>query len=276
MDLFSKLIRRFGDLFLLIVIGIISFVLISKNSTYQHYVLFTNSSHLIGVLNQQTHNIGRYLSLKKDNAKLFEENVRLLHEVNRLRNQLHYQEEQADSAYIFADMDFAFIPAKVINTSIYKQHNYLTINKGTRDSVEAGMGVISRDGLVGIVKTTSEHFSLIVPLIHARSQISCKIKGTDIYGTVSWDGKDWRETQIRDIIRHIPIHLKDTIVTSDYSYNFPKDIPIGIITEKDLDKDDAYHILSVELFVDYKSITEVYVIKNFNAQEQQMIEDEAI
>ena len=275
MNLFFRLIRRFGDFLLLIVIGIISIVLISKNSTYQHYVLFTNSNRLLGTIDQAKSNIEKYLSLKTENTRLFEENVRLLHEVNRLRNQLHYEEENAN-AYVFSDMNFAFIPATVINTSLEKQHNYLTINKGTRDSVTQGMGVISRDGLVGIVKTTSEHFSLIVPIIHARSQISCKIKGSDTYGTLSWDGKNWREAQIRDVIRHIPIHLNDTIVTSDFSYNFPKNIPIGIIREKDLDRDDSYHILSIELFVNYKTITEVYVIKNFNSQEQEMLENEEI
>ena len=173
---------------------------------------------------------------------------------------------ERDSQYVYSHLDWDFVPAKVIGISTNKQHNYLTINKGRRDSIEVDMGVIGANGVVGVVSAVGEKYSLVVPIIHTRISISSRLKSNGQIGGTSWDGRNYRYVDLIEIARHVSVNKGDTVVTSGLTDVFPEGLMVGIVTETELGTGDNYHQTVVELSTDYKALKYVQVLRNNNTQ----------
>ena len=113
--------------------------------------------------------------------------------------------------------DYSIYPAQVVNNSLTHVDNYITINKGSADSICAEMGVVSGNGIVGIVYQTSAHYAIVLPVLNSKSSISCKIRRTDYFGSLKWSGGSSLYAWLRDIPRHSEFSLGDTVVTSGHS-----------------------------------------------------------
>jgi rod shape-determining protein MreC len=207
--------------------------------------------------------ISEYFQLRAVNEQLAIENAQLKSELMLLDNQLEKAEEK-DSQYIYSHLNWEYIPAKVIDINTHQQHNYLTINKGSRDGIEKDMGVICADGLVGIVSTVAEQYSLVVPLIHTDISISARIKSNGQIGGTKWNGRDYTSVNLTHISRHITVNIGDTIVTSGLTSVFPEGIPIGVVEKTKLKKTADYHSTQVKLCTDYRSLKYVQVLHNKN------------
>ena len=79
-----------------------------------------------------------------------------------------------------------------VNNSVSHLSNYITVNKGSKDGIAPDMGVVSERGVVGIVSTVNDHFSVIIPLLNPKSRLSCKVLGSTYFGALSWKGRDIR------------------------------------------------------------------------------------
>src|SRR5690606_8326650 len=163
----------------------------------------------------------------------------------------------------------------VINNSIRRTNNYLTLAAGTLDGIRPGMGVISPNGAVGRVKTVSKHYATVTSLLHSQMLISAKMKKDNTFGTIKWTGGDYRTA----LLDYIPLHIKpqvgDTIVTSGYNTVFPEGILIGTISEVERELDKSFYTIRVELSVDFAQLSFVYVVENPRRPEQDSLETEA-
>lgn len=173
---------------------------------------------------------------------------------------------ERDSQYVYTHLDWDFIPAKVIDMSINKQHNYLTINKGARDGIVEDMGVIGSDGVVGVVCAVGEKYSLVVPIIHAKMSISSRLKSNGQIGGTEWNGCDHRQVKLIEIARHVPVCVGDTVVTSGLTDIFPEGLMVGIVVKTELGDGDNYHQTDMVLSTDYKSLRYVQVLHNRNCK----------
>jgi rod shape-determining protein MreC len=148
------------------------------------------------------------------------------------------------------------------------------------------MSVINSHGVVGIIKTVSAHFSVIMPILNPKAQISCKIKGRqkaindtigvikDI-GSLKWDGVDSRFASMIQVPRHVPIRKGDIIVTSGYSDFFPEGIMVGRVESFSKASDDNYYDIKVRLSVNFRTVSYVTVLEYKNRKEQELLEQEA-
>jgi rod shape-determining protein MreC len=233
--------------------------------------MWSSANYIVATSNNIQTSIAEYFNLRKDNAILAEENAVLKQQLMELENAKEYHIER-DSQYIYSHLEWEYIPAKVIDISTDKQHNYLTINKGTRDGIEQDMGVIGKDGVVGIVSAVSDKYALVVPIIHTKISISSRLKSNNQIGGTSWKGRDYRYVQLTDIARHVEVHQGDTVVTSGLTDVFPGGLIIGTVSETELGLGDNYHQTIVELSTDYKSLKYVQVIGNKNSKMTDKIE----
>jgi rod shape-determining protein MreC len=242
-----------------VLLETISVWLIVKNNNYQGSAFFNSSNYYAANILKTKSDINEYFNLKEVNAQLAQENA-------RLNNALTF-EHQKKNLYIEKKSDslkthqFEFIAAKVINVSSRRANNYLTINKGTDDSVREFMGVVSPQGLVGRVKKSSEHFSTVISLLHDRMYISSKIKTKNIDGTIGWDGKNPRIVNLRHVPIHHTVAKGDTVITSGYNAIYPEGIMIGIVQKSEINERAEYEI-DVLLSTDFSTLTYVYVINN--------------
>ena len=92
------------------------------------------------------------------------------------------------------------------------------------------MGVVDGNGIVGIVYETSSSYSLVISVLNSKSNISCKIVGSDYFGYLKWEHGDSRYAYLKDLPRHAEFNLGDTVVTSGFSTVFPEGI-IGKVSD---------------------------------------------
>ena len=157
--------------------------------------------------------------------------------------------------------------------TIARRNNYITINKGLRDGIEQDMGVITSQGILGIVEQTSNKFAGVQSILNTKSNINAKIKNTNNFGSLKWDTKRFDVVQLEDIPRMVPLNIGDTIVTGAMSSIFPENIPIGTIKKFDLTTSQSFYNIDVALFNDMTNIKQVYIINNKNSAEIRNLEE---
>ena len=159
------------------------------------------------------------------------------------------------------------IVSKVIRNSYNVYENYITINSGEKDGIKSDMGVINSLGIIGIIDNTSEKYATVMSILNKKSQINAKIKKTNHFGSLIWDGKNTGFVQLIDVPRLAAIRKGDTIVTGGQSVIFPENINIGTIDKIYIDNQTNYYTLNVKLFNDMTNLGHVYIIKSKDREE---------
>ena len=266
---------KYNYWFLFVLLEVISFALLFRFNSYQGSAFFTSANRVAGAVYDAANNVTGYFHLKTINDELVQKNVELELQVERLREAL--TEATGDSSGIEqmkqeALQGYDIFKASVINNSITHADNYITINKGTADGVRSEMGVVNGSGVVGIVYLTSSHHSIVIPVLNSKSSISCKIKKSDYFGFLKWDGGSSEYAYVKDMPRHSLFSLGDTIVTSGHSAVFPSGIPIGTVDDIADSHDGLSYLLRVKLFTDFARLNDVRVIAEKGQEEQLELE----
>lgn len=232
---------------------------------------FNSSSFLVGGVQNNLNSVTDYFHLRKENTLLQEENAYLR---NLLHNDTWEDIEKVDS--LTKNFTFQFTPAKVISNNYTKSYNILTIDKGAKDGVKIDMGVITTNGIIGIVNKVSENYATVQSILNKRSQINAKLKKTNHFGLLVWEKiRDPRHAHLIDIPRHTEFNIGDTIVTGGKSTIFPEGIPIGIIDDFTLEEINNAFMIRVKLFTDMTNLNAIYLINNFDSQEILELEETA-
>ena len=266
---------KYNYWFLFILLEVISFALLFRFNNYQGSAFFTSSNQVAGMAYEAANNVTGYFHLKAINDDLVQKNVELELQMEHLRSAL--MELTSDSAGLErmksdALKGYDIYRANVINNSLTHVDNYITIDKGENDGIRSEMGVINGSGVVGIVYHTSANYSLVIPVLNSKSSISCKIKRSDYFGFLKWDGGSSMYATVKDMPRHSLFSLGDTIVTSGHSAVFPGGIPIGTVEDISDSHDGLSYLLKVKLFTDFGRLNDVRVIAQKGQEEQLELE----
>jgi len=218
-----------------------------------------------------------YFSLRDINEDLQRQNSDLELEIYRLKDVIRDYQEQiyADTMAIDSALTrYNFLIAHVINNSINRSHNYITIEKGRLDGVEPEMGVMDQNGIVGIVNIVGDHTARLISVLNPYLRLSCKVKGEQQVGSLVWDGKDPGEAILEELPKHAKFVKGDTIVTSGFSSVFPEGVPVGIIISGARDREDNFYTLRIKLFTDFSTLSTVRVIRDNMKDELSDVEKE--
>ena len=251
---------QYRAFFTFLVLELLCAWLLIGNNAYQGARFFNSSNGLVASLNTVSHGVREYFLLRQINSTLAEENAQLRSKFEAL-NQLQYISTTPivrDSAVI---NQFDFVSAKVVNNTVNRFTNFLTINKGGQDGVEPGMAVISPLGAVGKVRTVSRHYSVVTSLLHVDVQVSALLKRTGHFGTIQWDGVNPEYVKFKFIPRHVQPVKGDSVLTSGYNAIFPEGIMVGLIDEVEL-TDELFYDLKVKLSQDFRKLSYVEIVKN--------------
>ncbi len=265
-----KFLLKYYYFLLFIVLEFFSLFLVIENNNYQK-TLFLNSANVVsGNIYKSINNLTSYLNLRRTNEELAAENTRIY---NTLKESYKSNKvsltEIYDSTYL---QQYKVTLAQVINNSVNRQNNYLTIDKGLKQGISPEMAVVSPTGIVGIVKNVSNNFASVISLLNTNLHISAMIKKNGYFGSLIWDGKNNKETTLKDIPNHVKINIGDTIITSGYSTIFPKGKLIGVISDFKQEEGGNFYIIKVKLSTNFNNISYVYVIGNLLKQEQKKLE----
>lgn len=261
---------RYSHCFLFVILEVVCFLLLFRFNNYQGSVYFSSANWLCGTVYEISSSITGYFHLKTVNDELIDRNLDLEREVATLRTavrELTRDSSAVDSLQQVALADFRRVKAHVVNNTLDRADNFITIDKGRADSVQAEMGVVCGSGVVGIVGKTASHHALVISLLNSKSNISCKIKSSGYFGYLRWDATDVRYTYLHDVPRHAECQKGDTIVTSGYSSIFPEGIMVGVVEDIEDSHDGLSYLLKVRLSTDFGRLDNVRVIAREGMEE---------
>ena len=239
-----------------------------QSHSYHRSRYFNSANWLSGGIYNTTNQITSYFSLGKTNQQLLEEN-------RILRDLLYNEGRMTDSLPLDStQITYNLLSARVIKNSFANQNNYVTINKGSNQGLKQDMGVITSEGILGIIEKTSSNYAAVQSILNTKSNINAKIKNSNYFGSLTWNTERYDQVQLEDIPRLVPLLVGDTIVTGAMSSIFPENIPIGTIKKFDLNASQSFYRIDVQLFNDMTNIKNVYIIENPNREEILQLETE--
>ena len=242
-----------------IILEVAAIAMLSKSSDLHNIWLNKISHRVMTATWKSVDNLQNYFSLGKQNEDLALENFELREQVRRYE-EFFNREGVAEAARAFESRDaFNYTPARIVNLTVNTQHNTFAIDKGSLDGIVPYSGVISGNGVVGIIDAVDKHFSYGRTLMNSKISISARVGRDGIVAPLEWDGLHSDGAILRNLAIHSKVEPGDTLWTSGHSKYFPPYIPIGIAGEKRL-VDGAVSEVDVTLFQDFRSLRYVTVV----------------
>jgi rod shape-determining protein MreC len=268
-NLFLFLWKKNFTIFFLLL-QTLSFYLIIQNNRYHNTAWFNTSNKITGDILSMVSSVTQYLNLKNINRDLARENAEL-----RTRLAFLVSDSVPDFNYPDSALKYIFHSARVVNNSITRRNNYMTIDKGSLDGILPEMGVIAPNGVAGLVKDVSPHYATVMSLLHKNTRISAGFKNSRYFGSLSWPGMNPREALLSDIARHVKFSIGDTIVTTGYSALFPEGIMIGTVKDFEARDGSSFYSITITLTTDFANLQHVYVVENRHQQEIRNLEEQS-
>jgi rod shape-determining protein MreC len=231
-----------------------------KDNGFQGSHVLNSSNRVVANVYETAANTKEYFSLKQENDKLANENMILRNYLKTNYAVIPLREfRKNDTLY---KQQYTYVGAKVVNSSVNKRRNFLTLNIGSEQGIGQDMAVMAGDGIIGIVTNVSKNFSSVMSLLHKDVRVNCQLKKDGSYGPLIWDGNDYRYCLLTDIPTHAKMRRGDTVITSELSGIFPEGILVGTIESYEKRRNESYYTAKVHLSADFKKVNHVYVIKN--------------
>ena len=269
---FLAFIRRFRVLLIFALLQGIALSIYFTFVSFPRSQYLTTASQISGSILEIRNDITKHFDLSKANTDLQKENVKLMEQANtmsfislenglvKINDTLHQQQ-------------YEYIPAIVINSTYDKVNNYFTLNIGSDQGVERGMGVFSGKGVVGVVHNTSKHYCVVKSCLTEAINIDIMVEKTGLFGLLKWNGRDARRGTMWGVSNDTDVKKWSTIVTRGGGGIFPRGIPVGKVERADPVEGKPLWDITILFSEDYRSLQRVYVIKNLLRKEQEDLEN---
>lgn len=251
----------------------IAVALIINNHSFHKSKFVGSANAVTGGLLTKVNSVKEYANLKTENQQLLEENTRLKNKLAALQFTRDSLSGQQLKDSILYGQKFQYISGKIIDNSFARPYNFLTINRGKNHQISAEMAVVNARGIIGVTEQTSDSYARVRSILNKNSKINARFKNSTHYGTLEWNGEDYQTVQLTDIPRQAVFQIGDTIITDGKSEIFPEGILIGTVQSVP-EKISALNTINVRLFNDMSSLGQVNIIRNFDKQEIQTLENQ--
>ena len=169
-------------------------------------------------------------NLKADNQRFFEENMELKAKIAKL------SEVEKDNDILRQEMSLAprekykLESSMVIGRESGSYSEVIHIDKGQKNGIKKGMAVLVGKGvLVGVITETSVNTSKAQLVTDKRFKVNAKLIESDGHGILF--GQYGTSATMKMIPQTVEINKGDSVVTSELSDTFKKDLLIGYVQE---------------------------------------------
>lgn len=245
-----------------VLLEAVSYVLIANNSIVQRFRLVGAVRGVQAFFWDKGEKTGYYFDFRKENERLLEENLALKQKLDVLSEFV----AGADSIAVDMDSHFTYKRARVVRNSVNKQHNSVIIDKGELDGVKNGMGVVTNEGLVGIVDGVGSRYSRVISFLNTEQSVSARLSESGLFGPMSWKGTFDNRAILRDIPIHAQVAVGDTVLSSGFSSMYPPDIPLGVVVGSK-QVNGVTQDIEIDLFENYSALRFVYIVES-NIQDE--------
>ena len=263
-------ITKYNAFFLFLIFEISSLVIYVKYNSFQKASFINSSNNVTGYLYTQKSDLDGYLSLKEVNDSLARENAALR---NQLKSSFYIdtvaKHKLNDTVY---KVQYEYTVARVINNSTNRSYNFLTINKGIKDGIGIGMGVICSAGIVGKVVNVTEHLAIVQSMLNKDTRFSVMLGKNKEIGSIRWgDDLDPHKGLLVDVNNNAQPQYGEMVVTSGYSL-FPVGIAVGKVSNLHPKGGGISLNMEITFAVDYSKLQYVDVVNYKFAKEQAGLE----
>lgn len=269
MQKLTKLLKKFGLVGFFLILEIIAFLLVYRRNVYHQAVFNSATAEFTGRIFEFYAQTANYLMLRKENELLAEENARLRAEVSSSK----YRFYDNNSTSKIPKQAYEFMPCRVVNNSTRESKNYFTIDAGSQQGISPDMGIISPNGIAGVVVDVSPHFSLCLSVLHIGFPVSVQLRKSKDFGSLEWDAISPFYSNLMYIPTHVEVNKGDTVETSSHSTVFPEGVPVGIVESYTINPDDGYYIIRIKLFTRFTALRQVYAVDYLFREEQKILEN---
>lgn len=273
MQRFFLFLLKFNGLLAFLVCQFIALsIYFGRNSNPEKQAFLSSANGMIGSLYESTSSATRYWNLSEVNDRLARENAELRMRLPSSKFTSLVQGDVMQDTTL--QQHYRYNEAKVVNNTIHRQHNFLTINRGRKQGLVPNSGVINGDGsgIIGIVQKVSKNYGVVMSILNTDIRISAKLWRTNSFGMLSWDGLGPQYMTLESVPKHAEIQQGDTVVTSGYSTVFPENIPIGEVDTFYKPPGLNFYHIRVALFNDLNRAQYVYVVTDLLKEERFKLE----
>lgn len=267
-----KFLKRYNPILLFVILEVLSIIMIVNSQPYHKRKMVNVSNEMSGKLFELTSQCNAYFHLKEENDRLSANNAMLMNMLSAanmandsvttvLGNGMQLSDSLSRNSF------YCFIPAHVIDNDIYNIHNYILLDKGSKDGIEIDMGVISDHGIVGTVSNVSRNYSSVISVLNPYTVVSAMFKDNKHLANVKWDNMDYRFGVVEDIPSHLVINKGDTLLTSGFSGSYPPDVMIGEVENILPSDNEDFTRARIRFFTNFSTLRNVYIVKNNFKQE---------
>ncbi len=265
-----EVLFRYGGFWTFLLLEGLSIYLVVQFNQHQRAIAFASLNRFSGWVDQTSHSMQTFLRTRIYADSLAAENARLRRQL--LEFQMRYPPRTIRVESEEPAQAFQMQAARVLHNSIHRHHNYLILDKGSRQGVEPHSAVVVDEGIVGIVRQVSERHCLVMSVLNRQARISAGIKGKGYFGTLRWVGTDPRHMLLSEVPAHALIEPGDTVVTTGFSAIFPSGWPIGWVDSTWVPPGSFSQNLGVSLSADLTALQYVYIVKNLHKKELEALE----
>lgn len=266
-------IQKYKYFLFFLLLQCVALALTINNHNFHKSKFISSANTFTGSIYNQKANFSNYLHLKKQNTYLSKENKELQNLLVKYTTLIDTLINTKKIDTIRYHQKYNYINGKIIQNEFHKPYNYLTINRGKKDSVTTEMAVINSKGIIGITDAISNNYARVQSILNRNSKINARFKSNHYFGTLTWNGDDYNIVQLTDIPRQTNIAIGDTIITGGKSAIFPEGILIGKVIN--LPKNPtASNTIDVQLFNDMSNLSYIYIVKNLDKIEIKELENQ--
>ena len=256
--LLSNIWSNFKEYLILILMIILSLILLTNNSSPQVQKVRAFAFGSFATVSSVFYDLFNIAQLKNENQNLRETNAELMLQLSRLREQGILNRELKGMLSFADTSSLPLIPATIVSKSLSQTQNIITLNIGTNEGIKPGMSVISYKGMVGVIQSCSEKFSIARTLKNVDLKITVKNEKNRLNGIMKWDGE---KLIIVDVPRTYDFDIGDRIVTSELSSIIPVPIPVGVVANVEQERTGLLNIIQVKAFEEVLTVEHVFIVK---------------
>ena len=267
-----EFLHKYHHWFLFVLFETLSMVLLFQFNNYQGSVWFSTANAVAGRVYEWDAAVESFFTQAENNEMLTKRNFYLERQLAQLRRLYQEATEKTDPKEL-QELEkisqYKLIPAKVVTSELHKNNNLMTINSGSAEGVEPGMGVACGQGVVGVTFLCSDHYTVVIPVLNTTSsRISCAIRNRGYFGVLRWYGEESGYAYVEDIPRHARFKRGEWVETNGYSSIFPAGVLVGQIVEVYNSRDGLSYKLKVRLSTDFGTLRDVVVISDKSIAER--------
>lgn len=275
MNRISLFLIKYNGVFAFLILEITALSLyFTRNTTPNKDAFISSANGVIGNIYESTSRVSRYWNLSAVNDSLARENAELKMQLPNSKFSAYVKKEAVEDTSL--RQQYEYIEAKVVNNTIHRPNNFMTINRGKKQGLKPNSGVLNANGkgIVGVVQKVSDNYAVVMSVLNLNIRVSAKIIRNNYFGVMVWDGVDSRYMTLESVPKHADVQKGDTIVTSGFSTIFPEGVMIGTIDSFYKPPGLNFYTIKVALFNDINRSQYVYVVQNLLREERLKLEKE--